>query len=457
MCAGEAGRSVAGMTRIALLTGAVCLAVAAPATAEPVNGRIAFSTFESGPAQGTGDIWTMNPDGGGRLQAVFDPLDDAQSDWAPNGNKIVFRNRRNNRFQVAIIDFSVRDAATGRPRVTDVPAAADGTQSSQPAWFPDGSQRLLYRRTNAPVTTASDIWAMNTDGSDRRPIAVLPNEQFYPSFSPDMSKLLYATVDQPGGRSIHVMDMATGVDTTLFDHTPASFDSAPAWSPDAKKIAFESNMDGDMEIYVMNADGSGVQQITRNTHWDEGPAWSPDGTKFAFSTGADDAHLDIWTMNVDGSNQQQLTTFPGRDESPDWGVNPGPASVGGTVPATLSLRLGEAVSLGTFEPGVARDYTATSTATVTSTAGDATLSVLDTSGVSPGRLVNGTLALPQPLQVRADDGAYAPIPSDLLRYDAPVSNDPVTIGFKQPIAATDALRTGNYAKTLTFTLSTTRP
>jgi hypothetical protein len=59
--------------------------------------------------------------------------------------------------------------------------------------------------------------------------------------------------------------------------------------------------------------------------------------------------------------------------------------------------------------------------------------------------------------VRADDVAYATIPADLLRYDGPVSNDAVTLGFKQPIAATDALRTGNDAKTLTFTLSTTRP
>ena len=55
--------------------------------------------------------------------------------------------------------------------------------------------------------------------------------------------------------------------------------------------------------------------------------------------------------------------------------------------------------------------------------------------------------------MRANDGAYATIPADLLRYGGPVSNDPVTIGFKQPIGATDALRTGTYAKTLTFTLS----
>ena len=79
------------------------------------------------------------------------------------------------------------------------------------------------------------------------------------------------------------MDVATGAVTTLFDSSPTSYDSAPAWSPDGRQIAFESNLDGDMEIYVMNADGTNVRQITHNTLWDEGPAWSPDGTKFVFS------------------------------------------------------------------------------------------------------------------------------------------------------------------------------
>ena len=65
----------------------------------------------------------MNPDGGGREQAVFDPLDDAQSDWASDGTRIVYRSRRNNQFEISIIDFRVRDAATGRPRITDVPRA----------------------------------------------------------------------------------------------------------------------------------------------------------------------------------------------------------------------------------------------------------------------------------------------------------------------------------------------
>ena len=114
----------------------------------------------------------------------------------------------------------------------------------------------------------------------------------------------------------------------------------------------------------MNADGSSVRQITHNTVWDEGPAWAPDGTKFAFSHGADDGHLDIWTMNTDGSDQRQLTTYPGRDESPDWGVNPHPAAVGGTVPATLSLTVGNAPVFAAFVPGVARDYLASAAVTV---------------------------------------------------------------------------------------------
>ena len=158
------------------------------------------------------------------------------------------------------------------------------------------------------------------------PVAVLPEDQFYPSYSPDMTKL--AVRDdraRRGGRSIAGDGRRhRRRDDAVRLQRRASYDSAPAWSPDGRRIAFESDLDGDMEIFVMNADGSNVRQITHNTLWDEGPAWSPDGTKFAFSRGADDLHLDIWTMNADGSDPRQLTTYPGRDESPDWGVNPAP-------------------------------------------------------------------------------------------------------------------------------------
>ncbi|HEY6888326.1 MAG TPA: hypothetical protein VI300_11120 [Solirubrobacter sp.] len=117
------------------------------------------------------------------------------------------------------------------------------------------------------------------------------------------------------------------------------------------------------------------------------------------------------------------------------------------MPATLGLTLGAPATFGAFVPDVAKSYTASTTATVVSSAGDATLTVADPSTVAPGHLVNGAFALPQAL------GGLGVVKT----YAAPVSNDAVPVTFTQPIAATDALRTGAYSKTLTFTLSTTTP
>jgi hypothetical protein len=136
-------------------------------------------------------------------------------------------------------------------------------------------------------------------------------------------------------------------------------------------------------------------------------------------------------------------------------VHPAAAgTVGGTVPATLVLTLGAPASSGAFVPGVAHDYPATTTATVTSTAGNAALTV------TGANLANGAFTLPQALQADADGGAYGPVsstPATLLTYAGPVSDDDDALGFRQPIAGTDALRTGTYTTTLTFTLSTTAP
>ncbi|HEX6024155.1 MAG TPA: endo-1,4-beta-xylanase [Solirubrobacter sp.] len=131
--------------------------------------------------------------------------------------------------------------------------------------------------------------------------------------------------------------------------------------------------------------------------------------------------------------------------------------VGGSVPATLSLSLGADATFSPFTPGVARDYETSVGATVISKAGDAALSVVDPAG--NGQLVNGAFSLAQPVQA-AVGGAFAPVggsPLTLHTYDGPVSNDPLTIRLKQSIGGTEALRTGTYSKTLTFTLSTTSP
>jgi hypothetical protein len=171
------------------------------------------------------------------------------------------------------------------------------------------------------------------------------------------------------------------------------------------------------------------------------------------------------TCTITASQSGNADYFPARDVSRSFqvGASQEGGSVGGTVPATLALTLGAPASFGAFAPGVSRPYEATTTATVTSTAGDAMLSVTDPSQSATGRLVNGSFALGERLQVRANANAFAPLsataggPLALLSYGGPVSNDSVSIAFRQEIGDGQALRTGAYGKSLTFTLSTTTP
>ncbi len=216
--------------------------------------------------------------------------------------------------------------------------------------------------------------------------------------------------------------------------------------------------DGRINAFHENADGS----------------WTPSGTL----KGLDGNPLFIgglWAIqfgsgaaNNGQRNHLYFTAGPNGETAGLFGrIIPNPSEAGGTVPATLSLTLGTPASFGAFTPGVANTYSASTTANVISSAGDATLSVADPSATNTGKLVNGTFALAQAVQATATSAAGTaatggPVggsaaPTTLLTYAGPTSNDAVTIAFKQSIGVNEALRTGAYNKTLTFTLSTTTP
>ena len=94
-------------------------------------------------------------------------------------------------------------------------------------------------------------------------------------------------------------------------------DGSPAWSPDGRRIAFYSERDGNAEIYVMHADGTGVTRLT-NSSADEGyPAWSPDGRTISFDSDRT-GNFDVFAMNADGSNVRPITKHPARDVSATW-------------------------------------------------------------------------------------------------------------------------------------------
>jgi glucose/arabinose dehydrogenase/PKD repeat protein len=265
---------------------------------------------------------------------------------------------------------------------------------------PPASLQRIYQVLTAPVVHkpagAVDLYFVTkwTDPSQHA-----PNEPF-----PEIFFNTYTLVEYPE------------VSATL---TPPAGDASNGWYTTPVEFAMTS---------------TGFSAATRQYRLDGG-AWTDYTTPVTVSAPGVHA-IEYRGVNAAG------TTDVKRFDFTIGAVTDGTGTVGGTVPATLSLTLGANASFGAFVPGVARTYTASTSATVTSSAGDAALAVSD-----PGRLANSAFTLPQPLQVSLSKAAWS----------APVSNDVVNVGFTQRVEANDALRTGTYSRTLTFTLSTTQP
>ncbi|HTD68815.1 MAG TPA: hypothetical protein VK647_00065, partial [Gemmatimonadales bacterium] len=88
-------------------------------------------------------------------------------------------------------------------------------------------------------------------------------------------------------------------------------------SPAPGRIAFVSPRDGNYDIYTMNADGSGLVNLTNNPMLDDAPAWSPDGTKIAFVSNRSGDH-DLYVMNADGTGVTPLTHDQAVEAGPEW-------------------------------------------------------------------------------------------------------------------------------------------
>jgi len=121
--------------------------------------------------------------------------------------------------------------------------------------------------------------------------------------------------ERDGNLGIYVMDADGKNIRRLTDDSSA--DLGPAWSPDGRRIAFCSWRDGNGEMYVMDADGKNVRNLTKHPMSDWEPAWSPDGQSIAFVSNRDEKK--IYVMDADGKNVHRLAEeWLGRHFSPAW-------------------------------------------------------------------------------------------------------------------------------------------
>lgn len=200
-------------------------------------------------------------------------------------------------------------ACAERPPTEPIPRAP--TQRPLLGTFPGTNGKIVFLSDRFPdggmlTMTLGDFAAPQTlspDGSEAQ-------------WSPDGTKLVFdSNVD--GNPEIYVMN-ADGSGRTRLTNNPA-FDGYPSWSPDGSKIAFTSERVGGGHIYVMDADGNNVVAITNNVGGNNfSPSWSPNGTKIAFTSSRDAANLEIYVMNVDGTNPTNVTNDVQRDYDPSW-------------------------------------------------------------------------------------------------------------------------------------------
>lgn len=250
------------------------------------------------------DIYVMNADGSNLRRIVDDPEYDVGPQWSPDGSKILFMTGRNGNFDVYITNAD----GTEQKNLT---ADYDGSDGA-PVWSIDGHNIAFSRK----IEGKDHLFVMDSDGANLKRVTHNSANNGSAGWSPDGSKLIFQT-DQDGNWEIYTISVDGELDQLTDD---AADDIAPDWSPDGNRIVFSSNRNGKQHIYVMNADGSSPAQITNSPAEDTEPAWAPDGKRIAF-TSLRDGNQEIYVMNADGSNPRRLTDDPGVDSTPKWSVD----------------------------------------------------------------------------------------------------------------------------------------
>lgn len=282
------------------------------------GGKIAFYSVRSG----RDDIYIMDADGSDVQLVTKGAHGGKCPDLSPDGLQMVFVSLRDGDSELFLMDM-----AAGTERcLTNVPSV-----ERQPAWSPDG-RRIAFQSDR---DGNYEIYTMDADGADWRRLTFSDAEELWPHWSPDGDRIVFNSF-RDGNWEIYVVD-ADGTNLRRLTNTPDVNETGGSWSPDGTRIAFRSGPPRQFQgnIHVMNIDGTGEIELTDFDGVEENPVWSPGGGKIVFQSMMS-GNFELYVMDADGSNLTNLTRNPAHDYWPSW-VAPGrPADVSqpaGILPA----------------------------------------------------------------------------------------------------------------------------
>jgi TolB protein len=259
----------------------------------PDGRRLAFVTYENGGPQ---HVYLTNADGSGKTR-LTDRSPSAFPAWSPDSQRIAFTSALEGSLQISVVNAD----GTGQRQLTTVPG-----EHVSPAWSPD-SQRIAF--VAARGTSGPEVYIVNADGSGEVRLAsrgvFLRRGFMEPVWSPDRQRLLFVS------ELLGIFSSPTDGSAP----TVLALGYAPAWSPDGRKIAYACCpvLGPDLQVYVMNADGSAQTRLTYGPPGSTFPAWSPDGKSIAFLC-CWPGEMHIHVMNADGRSSKRIAAAatPGR-------------------------------------------------------------------------------------------------------------------------------------------------
>jgi Tol biopolymer transport system component len=228
------------------------------------------------------------------------PFDDASPTFTHDG-RIRF-----SRFldKQTLVTYVMNADGSGMREQTEIPGFTSG------AFSPDGTKAFYHKAPGDP-----NFYLANADGSDER---VMPFHPGNCQWSPDSKQLVYQAKSRDSSidnnSDIFIYSLESGVITPVVESP--FFDSDPTFSPDGKSIVYASDVEANFEIYTKVIATGETKRLTHNLGHDSFPSYSPDGTQIIFNSDMEKENNDVYLMNADGSGLRKMTDGPGWDASP---------------------------------------------------------------------------------------------------------------------------------------------